>query len=941
MKTKRLLAYLLAIVLIFAQFICVCNITAFAIDDVPPMVDTDPRFDIFEGVAFEGTFGSTAITGQGHLPGYSPAQKTFAAGSISGYDCFEFDFYLDDISVITARNIKLYLNLRSGSGSGASRGSFEFQNQLTASGWNHIKVKTDLTGDIFSILTMARFYIDIDAGDTGADDSYVIANVCATGEQEIIQDEYNNIPAMVQSVDKFTICEGAAFAGTFGSTAITGQGHLPGYSPAQKTFAAGSVANHDCFEFDFYLDDISIIAARNTKLYLNLRSGSGAGSSLGTYGFEDQLTTSGWNHVRVKTDMPDGKLEILTMTRFYIDIDAGETGATDRYRIANICATRDEYNNVPTLLNSNDIFVIFEGAAFEGTLGNAEITGQGHLPGYGGKVGPAQRVFDAGSVSDYSCFEFDYYVDDFANFTARNIKLYLNLRAGTGSGTSKGTFEFQNQIIGSGWNHIRIMTNFDSEVLGSLTMARFYIDIDAGEAGETDRYRIANIIAADDPYVSVPSIAVSDDVFAIYEGVAFEGVLGDTAITGQGHLPGYSPAQKTFDNPGLSAYDYFEFDYYVDDFADFTARNTKLYFNLRSGTGNGTSEGIIEFGDQITASGWNHIKIKTDLDGEALDSLTIARFYIDIDAGEKGAAGRYRVANICAKKDAYNKVPAMPSSGDVFVMQEGVAFEGTLGSTAITGQGHLPGYSPAQKIFTNPGLSDYECFEFDYYIDDFANFTARNIKLYLNLRAGTGSGISKGSFEFQDQITASGWNHIKIATDLDSDVLDSLTMARFYIDIDAGEKGAADRYRVANIYCSKAGSHTHKVGDWLSDENYHWHVCTECTEILDKTEHTASDWIVDVQATAEAAGHKYKECTVCGMVLEEETIPKLITHTPGDINDDGIVNNKDLTRLFQYLSNWEVEVDEAALDITGDGAVNNKDLIRLFKYLSSWNVDIF
>lgn len=63
-------------------------------------------------------------------------------------------------------------------------------------------------------------------------------------------------------------------------------------------------------------------------------------------------------------------------------------------------------------------------------------------------------------------------------------------------------------------------------------------------------------------------------------------------------------------------------------------------------------------------------------------------------------------------------------------------------------------------------------------------------------------------------------------------------------------------------------------------------------------------------------------------------------YLPGDINGDGSVNNKDATRLFQYLSDWEVEVNALALDVNGDGSVNNKDFSRLFQYLSDWNVEI-
>lgn len=74
---------------------------------------------------------------------------------------------------------------------------------------------------------------------------------------------------------------------------------------------------------------------------------------------------------------------------------------------------------------------------------------------------------------------------------------------------------------------------------------------------------------------------------------------------------------------------------------------------------------------------------------------------------------------------------------------------------------------------------------------------------------------------------------------------------------------------------------------------------------------------------------------------DAEWIYNYIEHIKGDINNDGSVNNKDLTRLFQYLSDWDVEVNVAALDVNGDSSINNKDLSRLFQYLSNWEVSVF
>lgn len=67
----------------------------------------------------------------------------------------------------------------------------------------------------------------------------------------------------------------------------------------------------------------------------------------------------------------------------------------------------------------------------------------------------------------------------------------------------------------------------------------------------------------------------------------------------------------------------------------------------------------------------------------------------------------------------------------------------------------------------------------------------------------------------------------------------------------------------------------------------------------------------------------------------------VIDYLPGDINGDGSVNTKDLTRLLKYINHEDVEYVEKALDVNGDGQVNTKDLTRLLKYINHEDVEIF
>jgi hypothetical protein len=68
------------------------------------------------------------------------------------------------------------------------------------------------------------------------------------------------------------------------------------------------------------------------------------------------------------------------------------------------------------------------------------------------------------------------------------------------------------------------------------------------------------------------------------------------------------------------------------------------------------------------------------------------------------------------------------------------------------------------------------------------------------------------------------------------------------------------------------------------------------------------------------------------------TVTAAVSVLTGDVNGDGSVNNKDVTALFQFVSEDLKEGEtyvEANADVNGDGSINNKDVKALFDIISS------
>lgn len=96
--------------------------------------------------------------------------------------------------------------------------------------------------------------------------------------------------------------------------------------------------------------------------------------------------------------------------------------------------------------------------------------------------------------------------------------------------------------------------------------------------------------------------------------------------------------------------------------------------------------------------------------------------------------------------------------------------------------------------------------------------------------------------------------------------------------------------------------------------------------------------VATVGSDGVVTGRSAGKATVTASLANGKTCSFEITvkasFTPGDINGDGAVNNKDVVTLFNYVNGIEGSYNVPALDPNGDGKVNNKDVVILFRFVS-------
>ncbi len=60
----------------------------------------------------------------------------------------------------------------------------------------------------------------------------------------------------------------------------------------------------------------------------------------------------------------------------------------------------------------------------------------------------------------------------------------------------------------------------------------------------------------------------------------------------------------------------------------------------------------------------------------------------------------------------------------------------------------------------------------------------------------------------------------------------------------------------------------------------------------------------------------------------------IIDYTPGDVNDDGLINGKDVTMIRRNIvGGYNLKINEAAADVNEDGRINGKDVTSIRRYI--------
>ena len=563
------------------------------------------------------------------------------AVDLSGMDRIEFDIYIQDHVFFqnAVAGQALRFTVASGATRYKNRSAYDFADQITEDGWNHIVIEKSVcavsnqegTTDFSAIRWMGfAFWNSADKDNPIGDTAVRVVNIGATVA------DYNKLPE-APDYDVVISADGIGpktWGANYGNTGDRLHNNTA-FEPAVD------LSGVDKFEFDLYVEDCQAFqeAVKGKALRFTLASGDTRFKGRSAFDFVSQITEDGWNHVSVQKSVcavpnENGNTDYAAIRwigfSFWNDHGVENPIGNTIARIVNIGATVADYNRVPETPDY-ELQISKEGIKAKTWGAYYNYTGDRIFTTF-------DPVVDLTGVDQ---IEFDIYIEDLAAFqsAAAGKTLRFILASGETRHIGRSAYNFVGQIEKDGWNHI---------VIDKGTTAV------SNENGKTD-------------YAAIRWMGVT-----FWDGKGIENPIGNTVvrianigatIADYNRIPALpenvvaqlgSPEDGT-DNRGNTVGDYFhytmdriyrqrisptdfskaaviEFDIYVSDYEKFLAaendptdkQESKLSFVLSAtppnlweayvdGNQKDTSRvyysSEIELAPFITHSGWNHVRV--------------------------------------------------------------------------------------------------------------------------------------------------------------------------------------------------------------------------------------------------------------------------------------------------------------------------------------------
>ena len=630
----------------------------------------------------------------------------------------EFDFYVDDVAKLKkneTENAGMVISLSGGDQQDIwkQRAMYWFQDELSQSGWNHIRIdlskepnggynggETDFT-KVFGVIVAAS---------EPCQATVRVANVALTTDTVVTPAKPGNI---VAELKMDTIVKDSLTAFNCFSWAKTEQ-------PVDRSSAK-------YIEMDLFVEDYekySVAKNGNEKAGIYLNIFFGAQEQKKELPLHDYVVNNGWNHVRLAIP---ADVDLATFRGFEVGPWESYDG---KFGIANVCLTQDGKLTAP---EKPDNIVKEMGM---------EIV---EVPSLNAYEDFAIERFEKEDLSEASFIELDLYIDDYADFsTAKNgndkVGIYLHLFSGEDDSDPPFDVELSlhTKITKSGWNHARLAIPTDK-----VDMTQFTGYAVGPWEPYDNRFAVANVCLTKEPVLVAPA---KPDHIVKEMGMEIVEVPSLTA---------YSDfAIGRFEKTDLSESLYVEMDLYIDDYADFsTAKNGNdkvgIYLHLFSGEDDSEPpfDAELPLQDQILKDGWNHVVVAIPT-----DKVDMTQFTGYAVGPWEPYANRFAVANVCLTKDAAK--PELPGDITYVVDEDGFSYNAWTDELVFKEYG--------DKTYD---LSNSKYFEIDLYIseEDYAIYQENPQNVGFSLGSDAASKwVDRAVYQGKLNFTQAGWNHFKI-----------------------------------------------------------------------------------------------------------------------------------------------------------------------------------